>query len=261
VAARGHPPAPAPLGMAPHRWLPEAPLRHQCCALGGSPTGSASPGGLDLSCRFHYLQSSGDAGAATPRQDVLIGSGRTDRVEVRGRGERAGHCGPLLTGKVGTQDSQRTHDDGCGPERLNPDQLAMVDEFHIGGRKATVELLDQLDLRPALRVLDAGGTARYLARRDGVEVTGVDLTAEYVEVATSLTLRAGLAELVQFRQASASTLPFSDGSFDRVCILHVGMNIADKAALFAEIRRVELWPGPKRRLYVHGMQVTRVTGF
>jgi SAM-dependent methyltransferase len=131
---------------------------------------------------------------------------------------------------------------GADPEHLDPDQLATVDEFHIGGRKATVELLDQLELRPALRVLDVGsglgGTARYLARRHGVEVTGVDLTAEYVEVATSLTRRAGLAELVQFRQASATTLPFSDGSFDRVCMLHVGMNIADKAALFAEIRRV-----------------------
>jgi SAM-dependent methyltransferase len=131
---------------------------------------------------------------------------------------------------------------GADPEHLDPDQLAAVDEFHIGGRKATVELLNQLDLHPALRVLDVGsglgGTARYLARRHVVEVTGVDLTAEYVEVATSLTRRSGLAELVQFRQASATTLPFSDGSFDRVCMLHVGMNVADKAALFAEIRRV-----------------------
>ncbi|HEX5346081.1 MAG TPA: methyltransferase domain-containing protein [Pseudonocardiaceae bacterium] len=131
---------------------------------------------------------------------------------------------------------------GVDPEHLDPDQLATVDEFHLGGRQATVELLDQLDLRPALRVLDVGsglgGTARYLARRHGVEVTGVDVTAEYVEVGTSLTRRSGLSKLVQFRQASATTLPFSDGSFDRVCMLHVGMNISDKAALFAEIRRV-----------------------
>ncbi len=131
---------------------------------------------------------------------------------------------------------------GADPSRLDPDQLAPVDEFHIGGRGATVELLDQLNLRPALRVLDVGsglgGTARYLAGRHGVEVTGIDLTAEYVEVATSLTRRAGLADLVQFRQGSATTLPFPDGSFDRVCMLQVGMNIVDKAALFTEIRRV-----------------------
>ena len=136
---------------------------------------------------------------------------------------------------------------GADLEHLDPDQLATVDEFHIGGRKATVELLDQLDLHPALRVLDVGsglgGTARYLARQHDVEVTGVDLTAEYVDIATSLTRRAGLAERVQFRQASAITLPFSDGSFDRVCMLHVGMNIADKAAVFAEIRRVMVTGG------------------
>lgn len=131
---------------------------------------------------------------------------------------------------------------GADPEHLDPDQLAPLDEFHIGGRRATIELLDQLDLRPGMRVLDVGsglgGTARYLARRHRVEVTGVDLTVEYVQVATSLTRRAGLADLVRFRQGSATTLPFPDESFDRVCMLHVGMNILDKAALFTEIRRV-----------------------
>jgi SAM-dependent methyltransferase len=131
---------------------------------------------------------------------------------------------------------------GADPAYLDPDQLAPVDEFHIGGRQATVEVVDQLDLHPGLRVLDVGsglgGTARYLARRHAVAVTGLDLTAEYVHVAASLTRRAGLAELVQFRQGSATNLPFPDGSFDRMCMLHVGMNVADKVALFSEIRRV-----------------------
>jgi MPBQ/MSBQ methyltransferase len=75
-----------------------------------------------------------------------------------------------------------------------------------------VELADQLALRPGLRVLDVGsglgGTARYLARRHAVEVTGLDLTAEYVEVATSLSRRAGLAELVHFRQAARPACRF-----------------------------------------------------
>ncbi|MGH3770864.1 MAG: class I SAM-dependent methyltransferase [Pseudonocardiaceae bacterium] len=131
---------------------------------------------------------------------------------------------------------------GADPEHLDPDQLAPLDEFHLGGRAATVELADQLDLRPGLRVLDVGsglgGPARYLARKHAVEVTGLDLTEEYVRVATSLTRRAGLARLARFRQGSATNLPFPDGSCDRVCMLHVGMNISDKAALFSEIRRV-----------------------
>lgn len=131
---------------------------------------------------------------------------------------------------------------GADPEHLDPDQLAPVDEFHIGGRRATVALADQLDLGAGLRVLDVGsglgGTARYLARRHAVQVTGIDLTEEYVRVATSLSRRVGLAELVQFQHGSALQLPFADASFDCAVMLHVGMNIADKAALFAEIRRV-----------------------
>jgi SAM-dependent methyltransferase len=131
---------------------------------------------------------------------------------------------------------------GIDPEHLQPDQLAPVDEFHIGGRAATVALLDQMDLHPGLRVLDVGsglgGTARYLAHNHQVTVTGIDLTEEYVQVARSLTGRAGLTEQVTFHQGSATALPFDDHMFDRACMLHVGMNIADKRTLFAEVRRV-----------------------
>lgn len=131
---------------------------------------------------------------------------------------------------------------GIDPEHLQADQLAPVDEFHIGGRAATVALVDQMDLRPGLRVLDVGsglgGTARYLAQNHRVTVTGIDLTDEYVQVARSLTRRAGLGEQVTFHQGSATALPFNDHSFDRACMLHVGMNIADKQTLFAELQRV-----------------------
>jgi SAM-dependent methyltransferase len=131
---------------------------------------------------------------------------------------------------------------GVDPEHLQPDQLAPADEFHVGGRAATVALIDQMDLHPGQRVLDVGsglgGTARYLAHTHRAIVTGIDVTEEYVHVARSLTRRAGLDEQVTFDLASAGSLPFDDHSFDRACMLHVGMNIADKHAVFAEIRRV-----------------------
>jgi SAM-dependent methyltransferase len=141
---------------------------------------------------------------------------------------------------------------GADQAELDPDDLSSVDEFHIGGRQATVELVDQLDLRPGLRVLDVGcglgGVSRYLARRFGVRVAGVDLTPEFVEVAWDLTARCRLDGFVEVQQASGTDLPFPAGTFDAVCLLHVGMNVEDKATLFAEIRRV-LVPGGRFGLY------------
>ena len=126
------------------------------------------------------------------------------------------------------------------------EQLAAVDEFHIGGREATAEIADRLRLQPGLRVLDVGcgigGAARFLASRYGCRVTGIDLTAEYVDVGNRLNGRLGLADRIDLRVASATEMPFEDASFDRAVLLHVGMNIPDKRGLFAEIQRV-LAPG------------------
>jgi sarcosine/dimethylglycine N-methyltransferase len=43
---------------------------------------------------------------------------------------------------------------------------------------------------------------------------------------------------VSFETASALELPFDDGHFDVVLLQHVAMNIADRARLYREIRRV-----------------------
>jgi SAM-dependent methyltransferase len=48
----------------------------------------------------------------------------------------------------------------------------------------------------------------------------------------------GLETRVDYRQASALDLPFKPGTFDGAYMMHVGMNIEDKVALFSEIRRV-----------------------
>jgi SAM-dependent methyltransferase len=48
--------------------------------------------------------------------------------------------------------------------------------------------------------------------------------------------------------ASALAMPFGAGTFDAATLIHVGMNIADKAGLFAQVRRV-LKPGGRFCLY------------
>lgn len=141
---------------------------------------------------------------------------------------------------------------GKDPDQLRPEDLAPVDEFHIGGRKATQELARKLVLTPQMQVLDLGcgigGASRHLARAYGCRVTGLDLSQEYCRAAEMLTRRLGLGGSVGFRQGNALHMPFADGSFDLVWTQHASMNIADKAGLYREILRV-LRPGGHLALY------------
>src|SRR5271154_3946417 len=99
-------------------------------------------------------------------------------------------------------------------ERLTIDDLAPVDEFHSRQRTATAELARLLAPQPGAHVIDIGsglgGPSRYLATTFGCQVSGVDLTAEFVDVATELTRRTGLPDRVAFRHGSALDLPFPD---------------------------------------------------
>src|SRR6185295_1335340 len=83
-----------------------------------------------------------------------------------------------------------------------------------------------------------GGPARTLAVEFGCHVTGIDLTASYVEVARALTARMGVADRVTHQVGNALELPFEDGSFDLVWTQNSGMNIADKEALYRGFHRV-----------------------
>jgi len=136
--------------------------------------------------------------------------------------------------------------------RLTPEDLAPIDQFHIRGRMATLELARAAGLHAAMHVLDVGsgvgGTSRCLAKAFGCRVTGIDLTDEYCQAAAMLTARTGLAHLVDYRQGDATRLPFDDQAFDAVWTEHVAMNIPDKARLYREMHRV-LKPGGTLAVY------------
>jgi len=135
---------------------------------------------------------------------------------------------------------------GLEPDHLTPERLAPLDEFHIGGRAATVHAVAKMGLKPGDRVLDVGcgigGATRYLAATMGCRVTGVDLTPEYIAAAADLARRTGLADRVTYRVASALAMPFGDGAFDAAITLHAAMNIKDRPGLYREVARV-LRPG------------------
>jgi len=141
---------------------------------------------------------------------------------------------------------------GLAEGPLEWQQLALADQFHAGGLDATRELALSLGVKEGDDVLDVGsgfgGTARFLAGTYGCNVTGVDLTPEYVEIARYLTDRAGLQHKVSFRVADALDLPFEDGAFDRASTQHVGMNISDKVRFYSEVARV-LKPGGRLGIY------------
>ena len=134
--------------------------------------------------------------------------------------------------------------DGAGfdIDALEPEALAGADEFHIGGRVGSELVADALAVGTGDHVLDIGsgigGTARFLRRVTGAKVSGVDLTPEFVDAAIRLTDLVGLFDGIDFRTGSATDLPFDNASFDAICMVHVGMNIADKCAMFTEMARV-----------------------
>ena len=157
-------------------------------------------------------------------------------------------------GPGGLVDSISRALDGAGLDRaaLRPADLAPVDEFHIRGRAATLEIARALDLSAGSQVLDLGsglgGPARALAELTGCSVTGVDLTPEFCEVATALSEWTRLSDRTRFRVGDATATGLPDAAADAALTVHVAMNIPDKHALYAEAFRV-LRPGGRFVVY------------
>jgi ubiquinone/menaquinone biosynthesis C-methylase UbiE len=160
----------------------------------------------------------------------------------------AGHYGRRALGDVILRALKES---GKDVEHLTPDDLAPVDEFHSGGRNATVRLAQLAQIDASQRVLDVGcgigGPSRYLASKFGCQVTGLDLTPEFVALAGMLAHRTRLADKVTYRQGNALELPFPDASFDVVWSQNAAMNIADRDRLYGEMHRV-LRPGGRLAL-------------
>src|SRR6516162_6979714 len=121
---------------------------------------------------------------------------------------------------------------GSDLKKLTTADFATVDEFHIRGRKATLELAVQMNLNANSHVLDIGsglgGPARTVAETYGCQVTGIDLTQAFCDAATAMSEWVGLAKRVSFKQGDATNLPFADKQFDAAMTIHVAMNITNK---------------------------------
>lgn len=120
--------------------------------------------------------------------------------------------------------------------------FAPIDQLHLGGAPATIDLLKKVGLKPGSKVLDAGcgigGSSRLMVNTFDCIVTGIDLSDEFINTAREITRLFFKEDQISFHKGSVLELPFDDLSFDAVLCQHVMMNINDKKNLCNEFYRV-----------------------
>ena len=130
--------------------------------------------------------------------------------------------------------------------RLAPEDLYDFDQDHYGGLEAVEALGRRAGIDASSHVLDVcaglAGPARFMARRWGARITGVDLNPDRAAGARRLSAAVGLGGLVRMVRADAQALPFRAHAFTAVVSQEGLLHVPDKAAALAECRRV-LLPG------------------
>lgn len=100
-----------------------------------------------------------------------------------------------------------------------------------------------LEIQPGQRVLDlATGTADLAVRVartvDSVHVVGLDPSGNMLAVGHTKVDAEGLSDRVALVRGDAQHLPFSDGSFDHVCMAFGIRNVPDRAQALREMARI-----------------------
>ena len=143
---------------------------------------------------------------------------------------------------------------------FSKDILAPIEELHLHGRIATMELAKGVGLNENMRVLDVGcgirGPARALASEFGCHITGLDLSKEYCTAAKIINDKVGLNNNIEIQQGNALDMPFDKAEFDVVFMQHVLMNIENKEQLLSQIHHVL---SPKGRLALHTICAGSIT--
>lgn len=116
------------------------------------------------------------------------------------------------------------------------------DSFHPGGLRLTTRVGQLLELSPSSRLLDVasgkGDSALHLAETFGCEVVGIDYSSDNVVYAKNAARERGVSGKVNFQQADAESLPFTDGAFDAVLCECAYCTFPNKRVAAAEFYRV-----------------------
>lgn len=153
---------------------------------------------------------------------------------------------------LGNKILEKLQKEGITTAELTKNAFAPIDELHLRGSAATLELAQKVELNEKMKVLDIGcgigGPARKLVSKFGCSVIGLDLSKEYCRAAEIINEHVGLNNKIEIQQGNALEMPFNDGVFDVAFIQHVLMNIENKSRLFSEVSRVL---NPKGRLAIN----------
>ena len=108
-------------------------------------------------------------------------------------------------------------------------------------------MIDKLDLRPGMSVIDVGcgigGPMRTVVREAGVRVTGINSSKVQLARARSLNAEAGLGDMIDYAEASFMDMgTIEDNTYDRAYAIESTCHAPDKIGAFTEISRV-LKPG------------------
>ncbi len=145
-----------------------------------------------------------------------------------------------------TRIAQALVSEGKLVDALVLEDLAGVDELHVGGLETIWPIIGSLDVGPGDVTLDLGsglgGPARFVARETGSRVVGVDLSAETTQAGNVMSEWVGLAGQVELDVADVCHVPHKPESFDAALSVHVHMFLQTPEKLFAEAFRL-LKPG------------------
>ena len=142
----------------------------------------------------------------------------------------------------------------------NAEDFSGIDQLHLGGVPATLELLswlpnknkDGCGLNDNSCGLDIGcglgGTSRLLADMRSYKMVGLDLNPQYIEAATLLNQTITPQPKCQFLVGNSLNLPFPKHTFNFVISQHASMNIEQKETLLKGLYSVLK---PQGHLLIH----------
>lgn len=139
------------------------------------------------------------------------------------------------------------HEDEYYPEFLTMLQQTWGDGFlSPGGREEVAAIVRGVEIA-GKTVLDVGsglgGPAFALVEDHGAgRVIGIDVEQPLIETSRATLEKRGLADRIEFRLVEPGPLPFDDASLDVVFSKDSVIHVPDKAAFYADVKRV-LKPG------------------